>query len=81
VTPFALRASRLVVGTLLVLAIGVGVGFAAVWLFAPDPTIWNSSPPPEPFLFVEGFVSWLVVFAAGRTAYRRHRRRRFANLS
>ena len=75
--PFALRAGRLFGGTLLVLAIGVGVGSAFVWLFAPKPTIWNASPPPEPFLFVEGFFLWLIVYAAGRVAYRRLRRRRF----
>jgi uncharacterized RDD family membrane protein YckC len=76
----ALQAGRFLVETVVVLAIGIGVGLASVWLFAPEPTPWNSSPPPEPFLFIEGFLLWLIVYVAGRRIYRR-RTRRFAKPS
>jgi hypothetical protein len=73
----ALHAGRLLTETVLVLALGVGVGSAFVWLFAPKPTIWNSSPPPEPFLFIEGFFLWLITYVVGKLVYRRLRRGRF----
>jgi hypothetical protein len=68
-------AARFLAKTVVVVAIGIGVGAACVWLFAPTPTPWNSSPPPEPFLFIEGFLLWLIVYAAGRVIYRKRARR------
>lgn len=41
-------------------AVAAGIGLAFVWLFAPSPTAENSSPPPEPFLFIEGAMLYLA---------------------
>jgi uncharacterized membrane protein len=48
------------VDALITLAVAVAAGYALgalfVWLFAPEPTPENSSPPPEAFLFLYGAV-------------------------
>jgi hypothetical protein len=63
------------------LGIGAGCGLEAlfVWLWAPTPTLENSSPPPEAFLFFWGAVLGFIAVVLARVLLvplwlrRRHR--------
>jgi len=45
---------------------GYGLGELFVWLWAPAPTPENSSPPPEAFLFLWGFLIGFFAVVLGR---------------